>query len=72
MSEISKKIGQLIRKYRVEKNITQENLALLCGIDRSYLGRIERGEVNISIEKLYEIANTLKVHIGELLPEKNN
>lgn len=72
MSEISKQIGQLIRKYRVEKNITQENLALLCGIDRSYLGRIERGEVNISIEKLYEIANTLKVHIGELLPEQNN
>ena len=72
MSEISKQIGQLIRKHRGEKKITQENLALLCCIDRSYLGRIERGEVNISIEKLYEIANTLNIHIIELLPEQNN
>ena len=54
----------------MEKNITQENLALLCGgIDRSYLGRIERGEVNLSVEKLYEIANTLEVHVRDLLPE---
>ncbi|MFV5467566.1 helix-turn-helix domain-containing protein [Acinetobacter towneri] len=70
MSEISKQVGRLIRKYRVEKNITQENLALLCGgIDRSYLGRIERGEVNLSVEKLYEIANTLEVHVRDLLPK---
>ncbi len=69
MSELSQKIGQLIRKIRMEKKISQESLALQCGIDRSYLGRIERGEVNLSVEKLYEIANTLEVHVRDLLPE---
>lgn len=55
MLELSIEIGQLIRKKRIEKKITQEALALQCGIDRSYIGRIERGEVNLTVEKLYEI-----------------
>lgn len=70
MSELSIEIGRLIRKKRTEKRITQEALALLCGIDRSYFGRIERGEVNITVLKLYEIANILKVEPFQLLPEK--
>lgn len=60
MLELSIEIGQLIRKKRIEKKITQEALALQCGIDRSYIGRIERGEVNLTVEKLYEIALALE------------
>lgn len=41
---------------------------LLTDIDRSYVGRIERGEVNITVEKLYQIANVLKCSPSELLP----
>ena len=69
MLELSIEIGQLIRKKRKEKKITQEALALQCGIDRSYLGRIERGEVNITVFKLYEIASILKVEPYHLLPK---
>lgn len=69
MLELSIQIGQLIRKKRKEKKITQEALALQCGIDRSYLGRIERGEVNITVLKLYEIAHILKVEPYHLLPK---
>ncbi len=68
MLELSIEIGQLIRKKRKEKKITQEALALQCGIDRSYIGRIERGEVNLTVEKLYEIATVLEVDMKELLP----
>lgn len=68
MLELSIEIGQLIRKKRKEKKITQEALALHCGIDRSYIGRIERGEVNLTVEKLYEIATALEVDMKELLP----
>ncbi len=68
MSELSIKIGHLIRNKRTELKITQESLALQCGIDRSYMGRIERGEVNITILKLYEIADILKVKPCHLLP----
>lgn len=68
MTDLAKSIGQLIRKFRESKNISQENLALMCGIDRSYLGRIERGEVNITVAKLYQIANFLDIDAKLLLP----
>ena len=68
MTELSLAIGQLIRNKRLERNITQEMLSLQCGIDRSYMGRIERGEVNLTVEKLYEIATVLKISAKDLLP----
>lgn len=68
MTELSKVIGCSIRNKRKEKNITQESLALQCGIDRSYMGRIERGEVNITVEKLYEIASAMQISAKDLIP----
>ncbi|MDH1700044.1 helix-turn-helix domain-containing protein [Acinetobacter johnsonii] len=68
MSELSIAIGQLIRNKRTELKITQETLALQCGIDRSYMGRVERGEVNLTVEKLYEIASALEINAKELIP----
>lgn len=68
MNDLAVSIGQLIRFTRESKKISQENLALQCGIDRSYLGRIERGEVNITIKKLYEIASVLDTDPKIFLP----
>ena len=68
MSDLSIAVGQLIRNARLKKEISQEKLALICDIDRSYLGRIERGEVNITIEKLYELATALEMNAKDLLP----
>lgn len=68
MNDLAVSIGQLIRFTRESKKISQENLALQCGIDRSYLGRIERGEVNITIKKLYEIALALDMDPKNFLP----
>lgn len=48
--------------------MSQEQLALLCNMDRSYLRRIERGEVNPTLEKIYEIAAKLEVTPNKLLP----
>lgn len=50
------------------KKFSQENLAAEAGLGRSYYGRIERGEQNISIQNLIQIAFTLKVEVGELIP----
>lgn len=69
MTELAILLGQKIRKARLEKNLSQEKLALICGLDRSYMGRIERGEVNITVLKLYEIAQILKVAPHDLLPK---
>ena len=68
MSELTIQFGQLARKYRKERNISQEQLALLCNMDRSYLGRIERGEVNPTLEKIYELAIALDMHPSSFLP----
>ena len=69
MNDLAQKIGHAIRSCRIEQKITQEKLALLCNIDRSYVGRIERGEVNITVVKLYEIAHILKIAPHDLLPK---
>lgn len=68
MSELTIKFGHLVRKYRKGRNMSQEQLALLCNMDRSYLGRIERGEVNPTLEKIYKLAKELEVVPQQLLP----
>ena len=68
MSELTIQFGQLVRKYRKERKMSQEQLALVCNMDRSYLGRIERGEVNPTLEKIYEVAKKLEVSARDLLP----
>ncbi|HIM97768.1 MAG TPA: XRE family transcriptional regulator [Gammaproteobacteria bacterium] len=68
MKDLAKALGANIRARRKENGISQDALALECGLDRSYMGRIERGEVNITIEKLYTIATTLGCEPASLLP----
>ncbi len=62
------KLGQQIRFIRETKGYSQESFAAEAGIDRSYMGGIERGERNISSLNLIKIAKALKVEVGELFP----
>uniref|UniRef100_A0A486XGX7 Transcriptional regulator, XRE family n=1 Tax=Rheinheimera sp. BAL341 TaxID=1708203 RepID=A0A486XGX7_9GAMM len=59
--------GNKLREIRKEKNLSQEELAGLAGIDRSYMGHIERGEKNVTLTKIYQIANALGVEAYSLL-----
>ncbi|ELB2004662.1 helix-turn-helix domain-containing protein [Vibrio vulnificus] len=61
-------VGKCIVKMRKSKGLSQEKLALQAGIDRSYVGRVERGEVNLTVEKLYNLAEALGCDVKELLP----
>ena len=65
--EKAAKLGLLVRKLRIEKRLTQEEFADHAGIDRSYQGKIERGEAAISFEKLDLIAQKLGLKDWELL-----
>jgi transcriptional regulator with XRE-family HTH domain len=60
------KIGNNIRKLRLNKDLSQEALALNSGIDRSYLGGIERGEHNVAVINLEKIAQALEIPIANL------
>jgi len=61
-----KVLGERIREMRKVKNLTQEDLAYESDIDRSYIGGVERGERNLSFDKLCQIANALGCDVAAL------
>jgi len=62
-------LGERIRTLRLGLGYSQEAFAAICGLDRSYLGAVERGERNISILKASHIASKLDITVSELLSE---
>lgn len=59
-------VGLNLRRLRVERDISQERLAFDSGVDRSYLGGMERGEENPTVDILDRLAATLAVQTGAL------
>lgn len=57
--------GHKVRAIRKEKGLSQEALADLSGIDRSYMGHIERGQKNVTLLKIYQIADALNVSVSK-------
>jgi len=62
-----KKVGETIRELRNQSSLSQEQLAINSGLDRTYLGSVERGERNISVLNLKKIADALNVNTSDLL-----
>ncbi len=60
-------LGKSIKYFRKEKNLTQASLAMKTGVNRTYMGAIERGERNLSFTKVLEIARALDIKVLELL-----
>jgi transcriptional regulator with XRE-family HTH domain len=69
MDTVRTEFGKNLRKLRKVKGLSQEQLAYSAGIDRSYIGKVERGQVNLTIEKLYILAVTLGCSPKDLIPE---
>ncbi len=65
--KISYAVGQRIKKFRNERKISQEELALSSGIYPAYLGRIERGERCPTIETIYKVCEGLKISMSDLM-----
>ena len=66
MSEIAKILGQRIRNYRTARGLSQEKLAELSGCHHTYIGQLERGEKNATIESIEKISEALKVSLSTL------
>jgi transcriptional regulator with XRE-family HTH domain len=64
------RFGNRVRELRKKKGLSQEALALESGLDRSYVGGVERGERNISLENIEKLARALDVHPSELLRDR--
>ncbi|MCL1078617.1 XRE family transcriptional regulator [Parashewanella spongiae] len=68
MSDPRQEFSEKLRSLRTKKNISQEKLAKLTKIDRSYMGRVDRGEVNLTFDTLLKIAKALECQPAELMP----
>ena len=66
MSEIAKTIGQRVRNYRLEKGLSQEKLAELSGCHATYIGQVERGEKNATLESIEKIASAMNISLAQL------
>lgn len=60
--------GDEVRAQRKAQGLSQERLADLAGMHRTYIGSVERGERNVSLDSIYALANALRVHVSELFP----
>ena len=56
-----------IEKLRVKKNLKREELSLLLGFDNSYISKLEKSRINITIDKLEKIANFFDIDVYKLL-----
>lgn len=68
------KFGQVIKNLRVSKKLTQEKFAEISGLHRTYITEVERGERNVSLINIVNLANALQVKPSEIfeLMEKSN
>ena len=71
MSEIAKNVGQRIRNYRMQLGLSQDNVAELSGCHPTYIGQLERGEKNATLESIEKIASALNIPLSKLFEKIN-
>lgn len=62
-------LGNAVRDARKQQGVSQEKLALMAGIDRSYMGRIERGDNNVAVLTLLKIGQALAINMSDLMSD---
>lgn len=67
MSTDGKKLGENLKKIRIEKDITQSSIARRLGVDRSFVSNIENGKTNPTLSTITNLAKALGVSVSELL-----
>jgi transcriptional regulator with XRE-family HTH domain len=68
LPDIQERFGRKLRKLRLQKGISQENLAELAGLHRTYVSGVERGERNISLVNIERLARALAIPLADLMP----
>lgn len=65
--ELLKKFGKNVKIERIKKDLTQEKFAEILGVSANYLACVENGRQNMSLGKIFELANALETNIENLL-----
>jgi len=66
---LARQFGTLIRRLRMERGHSQETFGQACRIDRTYVGMIERGEVNVTLAMVVKLAGGLGISLVDLFSE---
>jgi transcriptional regulator with XRE-family HTH domain len=66
---IAPRVGRVIRRYRQNARLSQEELAELSGLHRTYISLVERGRRNITVDALTQIAEALEVYPSRLMSD---
>ena len=66
-ADILVRFGHRVRDLRKKRGFSQEAFAAECGMDRTYMGGIERGERNVALRNIERIANTLDMTVAQLM-----
>lgn len=61
---LNKKIGRVLRELRLEAGLSQEELAEMCGLHRTYIGSIERAEKNVTIQTVEKLTDALNISLS--------
>lgn len=69
MATLREKLGRAVRRLRSGAGYSQERFADACGVHRTYIGSVERGETNISLDNIERIARTLRLTPSRLFAE---
>ncbi|MGH9745213.1 MAG: helix-turn-helix domain-containing protein [Candidatus Acidiferrales bacterium] len=67
MEDIRIRFGNTVRQKRHKLGVSQEAFADLCGLDRTYIGGIERGERNVALVNIEKVARALRMSLAELM-----
>lgn len=67
-AKLRQEVGKNIKNVREKRKLKQVQVAVDAGVNPSYYSKIERGEVNPSLEKLFRITKSLKVKSSDILP----
>jgi transcriptional regulator with XRE-family HTH domain len=66
MEDVRVRFGKALRRRRHELGVSQEEFADICGLDRTYVGGIERGERNLALVNIEKLARALRISLSEL------
>lgn len=72
VADLRRNVGLQIRSVRKARGLTQEELAEKADLSYKYIGELERGQVNVSLDSLQRIADALEREIGVFFPQPDN
>jgi len=66
---LARKFGALVQRLRHEKGLSQDRFAEVCSIDRTHMGKIERGEVNVTVATTLKLVRGLELSLSDFFSE---